>query len=146
MRSTRTAKTGSDRAVLIYLDSSAIVKLVRREPETRALIACLSEHPDRVTSVVAAVEVRRAVRRTSRSPRALDRADRVLARIGLVELNASICACAAGLQPLGLRTLDAIHIATALDVADGAAAIITYDDRQADAARSSDMEVFSPGR
>jgi hypothetical protein len=52
--------------VLIYLDSSAIVKLIRRDPETRALFDFLRAWPERVSSVLSSVEVPRAVRRTSR--------------------------------------------------------------------------------
>lgn len=130
---------------MIYLDSSAIVKLVRREPDTRALFARLRAWPERVTSAVAAVEVPRAVRRASSTPRALRRAVRVLGRLGLVELDASIRERAAALGPAGLQTLDAIHIATALDLGGDVGGIVTYDDRQAAAARDVGLEVFAPG-
>lgn len=131
--------------MLVYLDSSAIVKLVRLEPQSRALFVYLRAWSERVTSVVSAVEVPRAVRRASGQARAFRRADRVLARIGLVELDSSIRARAATLDPAGLRTLDAIHIASALDLGEDVASFVTYDERQIVAARQAGIEVTSPG-
>jgi uncharacterized protein len=130
--------------MLIYLDASAIVKLVRSEPETPSLFAFLREWPERVTSVVSAVEVPRAVRRASRSARDRERAESVVARLGLVELDASVRARAAGLGPTGLRTLDAIHLATALDLSEDLGSFVTYDQRQGDAARRAGIVVYSP--
>jgi predicted nucleic acid-binding protein len=131
---------------LVYLDASAIVKLVRREPETRELFEYLRAWPDRVTSVVSAVEVPRAVRRVSASARTLRRADRVLSHIGLVELDLPIRARAADLEPAGVRTLDAIHLATALELGEDVAEVVSYDARQAEAAHDAGATVVSPGR
>ena len=130
--------------MLVYLDASAIVKLVRREPESRALLAALRSWPERVTSVVSAVEVPRAVRRAGADARSLRRADRVLDRLGLVELDAPVRARAAALEPAVLRTLDAIHIATALELAPDVETLITYDRRQARSARSAGLAVIAP--
>jgi uncharacterized protein len=131
--------------VLVYLDSSAIVKLVQRERESRDLMTFLSDSRERVTSVVAAVEVLRAARRTASSTRAVRRAGEVLDGLGLVELDVSIRARAAAIEPAGLRTLDAIHLATAIDLGDDVSAFVTYDGRQANAARSAGLTVDSPG-
>jgi predicted nucleic acid-binding protein len=131
---------------LVYLDASAIVKLVRPEPETRELFEFLRSWPERVTSVISAVEVPRAVRRAAGSARGLRRADAVLARLGLVELDVGIRARAAALEPSGLRTLDAIHVATAVELGDDVSGVVTYDERQAAATRRARIDVYSPGR
>ena len=131
--------------MLVYLDSSAIVKLVQREDESRELLAFLAGTSERITSVVATIEVLRAARRTTSSTRALRRADQVLAGLGLVELDGSIRARAAEIEPKTLRTLDAIHVATALELSDDVTGFLTYDERQADAARRAGLTVSSPG-
>lgn len=132
--------------MLIYLDSSAIVKLIRREPETRALFEFLRAWPERVSSVLSSVEVPRAVRRTSAASRTMRRVEFVLSRLALVELDALIRVRAAALESHGLRTLDAIHVATALDLGRDVAGFVTFDERQAKATRGAGMDVFSPGR
>jgi hypothetical protein len=131
--------------VLVYLDSSAIVKLAVREPETRALLAFLRAWPDRVTSVISTVEAPRAVRKSSATSRPEHRVRRVLRDIGLVPVHVSIRNRAAALEPIELRSLDAIHIATALDLADDVSAFVTYDSRQDAAARRAGLEVLAPG-
>ena len=130
--------------MVVYLDTSAIVKLVVREPESAALTAELEAFPERVASVVADVEVARAVRRASISARVTERMRRVVSRLGLIELSPSVRQRAASLGPISLRSLDAIHIATALDLGDDLDAFITYDERQAAAARDAELEVSSP--
>jgi predicted nucleic acid-binding protein len=144
MHWTPSEKSVSD-IVLTYLDASAIVKLVRRAPETRALFEFLKDWPERVTSIVSAVEVPRAVWRSSRSPRDLERTESVLARIGLVTLDVPIRERAAGLEPAQLKTLDAIHIATALELGPDVAHIVTYDQRQAVAISGVGLTAVSPG-
>ena len=131
--------------MLAYLDASAIVKLVLPEAETGVLYDFLREAPDRVSSVVAAIEVPRAVRRAGATARSMDRADRVLARIDLLELDDPIRTRAAALETVGLRTLDAIHVSSALEIGRDVACLVTYDERQARAARSEGLTVFSPG-
>lgn len=130
---------------MIYLDSSAITKLVRREPETRALLAYLRTGPDRVTSVLSTVEVNRAVRRLSRRGRELERARRVLAAIDQIELDEAVRSRAIELEPAQLRTLDAIHLGTALTLGSDLEAFVTYDMRQAEAAAAIALGVVSPG-
>jgi len=131
-------------ARLLYLDSSAIVKLVVREPETVALLALLEEWPERVSSVLARVEVLRALRR-ARAPAAdFRRAELLLARLGLVRLDHEIVAAAAALEPADLRTLDAIHLATAVSLRDELAGLVTYDQRLAQAAGAARISVLMP--
>ena len=128
---------------LVYLDSSAIVKLVVAEPETPALMAFLARWPERVTSVLARVEVLRAVKRTRAGAAVRRRAARVLARVALVTIDEAVLAAAARLGPPDLRTLDAIHLATARSL-DGIAGIVTYDVRLARAASRARLKTWAP--
>jgi len=128
----------------IYLDSSAIVKLIVSEPASGELIAYLRTRPLRFASRLADVEVRRAAARFA----GLDvevRLRRVLARISSVELDEALAVSAAGIAPVGLRTLDAIHLASAMIVGPQLEALVTYDQRLADAAGSLGIHVVSPG-
>ena len=104
--------------VLLYLDSSAIVKLVLVEAESEALRDALAQYPERVSSALAAVEVRRAVRRVSPLRAVHQRADDVLAGIDLLQIDDPILTAAGALEPPLLRSLDALHLAAALAVAD----------------------------
>ena len=128
---------------MVYLDSSALVKLVVSEPESVALRLYLVDHRERVSSALAYVEVCRAVRRTGASEAALRRAEHVLARIGLVTLDEPLLRAAAALSPTGLRSLDAVHLATALSL-DGLDAVVTYDRRFDAAASEAGLAVESP--
>lgn len=127
---------------MLYLDSSAIVKLVTREPGTPELVEAVRTEPEIVSSAIAWTEVVRAVRRSGgRVPRA----EAVLERIALVPIDEGITRGASHLSPAGLRTLDAIHLATALSLADDVAALVTYDARLAEAAAKAGLEVRAPG-
>ena len=128
---------------LLYLDSSALVKLVVAEPETPVLLEFLAGWPYRVSSVLARVEVARAVKRASAGPAARRRAKRVLARVALVRIDDPVIAAAARVTPPELRTLDAIHLATARSL-DDLAGIVTYDARLGRAASSARLKVWSP--
>ena len=128
---------------MVYLDSSAIVKLAVREPESMALRAYLTRHLDRVSSALARVEVFRALRRTRGSRTILHDAGRVLERIALVAVDAPILNDAAALEPTELRSLDAVHLATALSL-DGLDAVVTYDRRLGDAASAAGLRVVFP--
>ena len=129
---------------LLYLDSSAIVKLVVRESETPALMKLLMDWPDRVSSVLARVEVTRAIRRATSDEPKLRRAGEVLKGINLISMDETILATAATLAPQDLRSLDAIHIATVLSVATDLAALVTYDDRMISAASARHLKVWTP--
>lgn len=128
--------------VLLYLDSSALVKLVVPEPESRALRDALRSWPERVSSVVAEIEVERVARRIGGG--AIRRGRSVLARLALVELDEDVVRSAAALEPPDLRTLDAIHLATALSLGDDLGALCAYDTRLADAAAAAGVDVVVP--
>ncbi len=129
---------------LVYLDSSALVKLVVREPESPALAAFLREHSDRVSSALALTEVPRALGRAGFGRAERRRAREILTRIALVDVDRRALAAAAALDPPALRTLDAIHLATALALREDLAGLVTYDRRLASAAKRVDLEVLAP--
>jgi uncharacterized protein len=134
--------------LVIYLDSAALVKLVREEDETPALVAWLNERAGQrlVASVLVDVEVPRALRRSQ--PGVLGAVAATLARIDRIELDAAVRATAAAYVDPLLRSLDAIHLATADQlVASGkdVSAFVTYDERLAEAARASSFSVAAPG-
>jgi predicted nucleic acid-binding protein len=132
-------------AEFVYLDSSALVKLVVREVETDALRAFVAAHPDRVTSAVAVTEVRRAIGRLSRSRRLSDRARLVLDGVALLAVDLDVLERAASLPPPELRTLDAIHIASVLSLGADLLAFVSYDDRQGKAAEKAALPLVQPG-
>ena len=127
---------------LTYLDSSALVKLVVREPETAPLRAFLEEHPFRVTSRIAQVDVVRAV--ACARPSAVPAAQALLRRIGLIELEAGVLRAAGHVEPAELRTLDAVHVASAVSLADELDVAVAYDARLASAMTTAGIEVVSP--
>jgi uncharacterized protein len=126
----------------VYLDSSAIVKLVIRENESGALRDHLRERPNRVSCALARVEVIRAVRPHGRP--AINRARRLLERISLLRLDDLLLDEAAALNDGSLRSLDAIHLAAAQALGTGLAELITYDRRMADAAQHVGLPVGAP--
>jgi hypothetical protein len=129
--------------VAYYLDTSALVKLVVAEAETAALRTWLGA-TDRspVSCDLARTELLRAARRAV--PDRVIRAREVLDSITLVEVTTQTFEAAARLEPTILRTLDAVHLAAALDLGDELEGMVTYDDRLADAARFSGIPVMSP--
>jgi predicted nucleic acid-binding protein len=129
---------------VLYLDSSAILKLVLPEPETTALVEALRADPEVISSVLARVEVLRAVRRVGGRRALLDRAESVLRRTALVRITDGIVQAASRLAPTELRTLDAIHLATAVSVGASLAAVVTYDARLASAVRGAGLAVRAP--
>jgi predicted nucleic acid-binding protein len=124
-----------------YFDSSAIFKLGCEEKETFALIEFLEEGAvEASTSVLAEVEVTRNLRH-----RQLDQAEAVRG-FHLITVDEDIRRAAIELGDRTLKSLDAIHIATALAIGDRDLQFITYDNRQADAARQAGLKVIQPGR
>lgn len=130
----------------VYIDSSALLKLVLPEPERDALVNELSLRSDRVSSVLLAIECRRTCRRAGASRRVLARLEEELAAVTLVHLDRPVWKLAGTVGPRDLRSLDAIHLATALSIGDYPEALVTYDDRLAAAARASGLTVLQPGR
>ena len=129
---------------MLYLDSSALVKLIVAEPESPALLKLLRAWPIRVSSALSLAEVPRALRRAGFSAGARRRARDVLARINLVDIDRRVLAGAAALDPAALRTLDAIHLATALSIREDLQAVVTYDRRLTAAAQRAQLEVLAP--
>ena len=128
---------------MIYLDASAIAKLVVAEAETDALRAWLGRRRSpRVTSDLTRVEAPRACMRAE--PTALLEAQRAIVRLSTVPLTRPLLAAAAALQPPGLRPLDAVHLASALALGTGLRAFVVYDDRLAAAARAHGLPVERP--
>jgi uncharacterized protein len=131
--------------LVIYLDTSAFVKLVWAEPESEALtryIAGLAGRP-LVSSILLTLETRRAVQRED--PAALARADLLLTRVGRIGMTASLVESASRLPDRSLRSLDAIHLATALALRDDLQSVVTYDKRLATAVAGYGIPVASPG-
>jgi uncharacterized protein len=129
---------------VLYLDSSAIVKLVAPEPETSALIESLRADPEVVSSGLSRVEVIRAVRRIGASDDRKERANGVVDRIALIPMDDAIVIRAARLEPASLRTLDAIHLATAWTLGTDLAGLVTYDGKLAEAAVNVGFDVLAP--
>lgn len=129
-----------------YADTSALVKLVVPERESTALRKWIDA--DRVqlaASDLARVELMRAVRRVDTDPGALGRARDLLARITLLPTTAEVFDRAGLLDPEALRSLDAVHLASALVLGDALETLVTYDDRLGEAARAAGIRVSSPG-
>lgn len=122
-----------------YFDSSAIVKLSHAEPHSTALVEYLDSEVEASTSVIAEVEVTRALRRAGTA------ADQAVMGFYLLALDAEVREEAARLGSPQVRALDAIHLATALAIGDDDLEFITYDDRQAAAARELGLMVVQPG-
>jgi predicted nucleic acid-binding protein len=102
----------------------------------------LAREPDQVASALVEVEVVRAVRRAV--PELLERATRVVAQIAVIEPSESIRSRTAVLEPVTLRTLDALHLATALEIADELDGLVTYDRRMSDAADNLGLTILAP--
>jgi len=127
------------------MDTSAILKLVVAERESAALVQALEGWPDRLTSVLAQVELHRALWRVGAARAARARAEEVLARLVLIRIDEAVLSRASSLKDASLRTLDAVHLATALTIGDDPDAFITYDARLASAARKQRLKVLHPG-
>lgn len=127
----------------LYLDSSAFVKLAVEEPETAALRRFLANRTSRrVSSALLRVESLRAVRHLGADALATVREG--LRRVDLVGIDDRILDAAGTLEPGVLRTLDAIHVATAMAVGDDLEAIVTYDERMVEAARLLGLPAATP--
>lgn len=134
---------------LFYLDASALVKLLREEPESGALRTFLTD-ADLVSCELCLVEVprgvRRAVARERRLPleAVLERASELLEALALLPLDRELLRAAGAISEPALRALDAIHVMAAVAVSplDG---FVSYDERQSAAARLAGLRTFAPG-
>jgi predicted nucleic acid-binding protein len=137
----------ADREGVLYADSSALVKLAVLEAETDALRDELNRWQDVATSAITEIELGRAVARVR--AQGGDAANdiavwAITAAATEIELTREIRRIAAELEPAGLRTLDAIHIASAMSLGEDLAGILTYDRRMQDAARAQGTVVVAP--
>jgi predicted nucleic acid-binding protein len=134
---------------VFYTDSSALVKLVRDEPESSALRMFLAD-ADLVSNELILTEIPRAVRRAAGDDPALpldlllERAGAVLEAVALRPLDRALLVVAGALSEPALRALDAIHVASAIDL-HPVDAFVTYDERQAAAARLAGLRTMAPG-
>jgi uncharacterized protein len=129
---------------VIYLDASALVKLVFEEPESAALEQWVSDRSElpKLTSELSTVELVRTCRRLDEG--AVADARRLLAGLDLLPMASAIVEEAALAGPALLRSLDASHLASALSVREGLIAFVTYDARLAAAAASEDLPLVGP--
>jgi uncharacterized protein len=125
-----------------YVDSSALVKLVVREAESDALRQYLDSAGPLSSSILSTVEVSRAVARVA--PESVAAVKTLMETLALVGFDARISARAAALAPASLRTIDAIHLATALEFEGEVTAFVSYDDRLSAAARDLGLPVVAP--
>ncbi|GAA3375258.1 type II toxin-antitoxin system VapC family toxin [Streptomyces sannanensis] len=134
---------------MIYLDSAAVVKMVRREHAGAELAVWINERPDEalVSSALVEVEVPRALRRSA--PQALAGVPGALTRLYRLEIDQAVRSTAAAYQDPHLRSLDAIHLATAQLLAGQPGAepltFVTYDQRLLKAAEGVGLAVAAPG-
>lgn len=134
---------------VFYADASALVKLVREEAESEALRTFLVD-ADLVSSELVLTEIPRAVRRAvAQEPKLpldllLERAGELIDVLALRPLDQALLAAAGALAEPALRALDAIHVASAVDL-DSIGAFVTYDERQAAAARLAGLRTMAPG-
>jgi predicted nucleic acid-binding protein len=129
---------------MIYLDSAAVVKLVHAEPESSALRAWLDERAETgwVSSVLVEIESFRALARYAAE--AVTRLGPVLDQIELIDLGPRVRILAQTVSPVTVRSLDAIHLATALSARNNLTSFVTYDKRLLDAAIAAGLPADSP--
>jgi uncharacterized protein len=124
-----------------YLDTSAVAKLVRPEPETPALRRWLRDRPW-ILSDLHRTELRRAAARAG--GRAPARADRLIEESDVLRIDAQTFDRAGSLGPTSLRSLDALHLAAALDLGPDLGGVVTYDERLTAACAALEITVHAP--
>jgi len=129
---------------MIYLDSAAVVKLVHAEPESAALRSWLDERAEIqwISSVLTEIESFRALAR--HAPRAASRLPAVLDQIDMIDLDQRVRMLAQTVTPATVRSLDAIHLGTALCSGSSLTSFVTYDKRLLDAAQAAGLPIDSP--
>lgn len=129
---------------MIYLDSAAVVKLVHAEPESQALRDWLDERAETgwISSVLVEIESFRALAR--HAPAAVARLHPVLDQIELIDLSPRIRILAQTAPPATVRSLDAIHLGTALHARSSLTSFVTYDKRLLDAAAAAGLPALAP--
>lgn len=132
----------ADRAPVAYLDSSALIKLVVPEPESESLRSELQQWTRHASSALVRTEVVRAAARVAAAAR--EPARLVVQALTLVGVTDEILDRAAALEPLALRSLDAVHLASALSLGDAIGPVVTYDLRLGEAASAVGLDVLAP--
>jgi predicted nucleic acid-binding protein len=129
---------------MIYLDSAAVVKLAHAEPESSALRGWLDDRAETgwISSVLTEIESFRALARYA--PKAVSRLPAVLDQIDLIDLDPPIRILAQAVRPVTVRSLDVIHLGTALHARRALTSFVTYDKRLLDAARTAGLPADSP--
>jgi predicted nucleic acid-binding protein len=127
--------------VVIYLDTSAFVKTVWIEAESTALAGYIGD-AETVSSALLAVEARRSALRAG--ARFMPRTDLLLDQMTLVDLTPTLLESAGRLPDPGLRSLDAVHVATALLLQSEIGAVVTYDRRMLAAAAAHGLPTAAP--
>jgi uncharacterized protein len=128
-----------------YLDSSAFVKLIVAEPESEALRRALVRWPQRASSVLLRTETIRALRRSG-NERQVPAARRLLRAVRMIRIDEPLLDRAADLEPGELRTLDAIHLAAALELGQDLGVMLVYDVGLKAGAQAYGLDAESPGR
>ena len=129
---------------MIYLDSAAVVKLVHAEPESAALRNWLEQRAEIqwISSMLTEIESFRALARYA--PEAASRLPAVLDQIDLIDLDQRVRMLAGTVTPATVRSLDAIHLGTALSSRASLTSFVTYDKRLLDAAQAAGLRIDSP--
>ena len=129
---------------MIYLDSAAVVKLAHAEPESQALREWLDERAETgwISSALVEIESFRALARYA--PEAIIRLHPVLDQIDMIDISPRVRILAQTVRPVTVRSLDAIHLGTALDIRRSLTSFVTYDKRLLDAAAAAGLPVNSP--
>jgi predicted nucleic acid-binding protein len=129
---------------MIYVDTSALVKLIFEEPESAALAEWLTLRAEvpKFSSHLSTVELLRTCRRVDEG--AVEGANLLLGGIDLLPIDRAIVEHAASIGPTELRSLDAIHLASALSVGASLTAVVVYDARLGAAAANAGLTVVSP--
>ncbi len=134
----------NDAGRALYLDASAIVKLVVRERETDALTRHLGDAAT-IASEIVSLEVPRAAYLKTGAEETIGRAEALLRFFHLLELDEELQREAARVRPIELRSLDAVQLVSALRVREQIDAVVVYDRRLADASRTAGLAVETPG-
>jgi len=130
---------------VVYLDSSAFVKLFLPESDSRALMRYLASRPQRVSAMLLRTEALRTAVRAMLSPQRMLLVRALLDGVSFITAGVTLSDEAGILRPPELRSLDAIHLATARSLGTNLGAFITYDQRLAAAAAWYGIPVLSPG-
>jgi len=126
----------------VYVDTGALGRVLLGEPDAAAVIAGLREFEQHIASRLLRVELRRLALREG----LLEQADQLLSGVALLPLDEAVLDAAETVPPASVATLDAIHLVTALRLADEELldTVVTYDTRLADGAREHGLSVIAP--